>query len=110
MPGLSRPFFITSSEFYTEKSSQSEIIDFILADLDNAISKLPLQSQLTGDEIGRVTKGAALALKARAALYMATWAKYHGEGDPANYFTEAISSAEAVITSNEYELYTGRGA
>ena len=45
------------------KSSQAEIIDFILADLENAISKLPLQSELTGDETGRVTKGAALASK-----------------------------------------------
>jgi hypothetical protein len=101
---------VTSPELYTAKSSQQEIIDFILADLENAISKLPLQSQLTGDETGRVTKGAAMALKARAALYMATWAKYHAEGDPANYFTEAISAAEALITSNEYELYTGMGA
>jgi starch-binding outer membrane protein, SusD/RagB family len=109
VPKIDKVLDVTSTELYTTKSSQSEIIDFILADLDNAISKLPLQSQLTGNEIGRVTKGAALALKARAALYMATWAKYHGEGDPASYFTEAISTTEAVITSNEYDLYTGMG-
>ncbi len=101
---------VTSPELYTTKSSQSEIINFILADLDDAISKLPLQSELTGDETGRVTRGAALALKARAALYMATWTKYHAEGDPTNYFTDAISAAEEAIASNEYDLYTGMGA
>jgi hypothetical protein len=110
VPKIDKVLDVTSPELFTTKSSQPEIINFILADLDNAISKLPLQSELTGDETGRVTKGAAVALKARAALYMATWAKYHGEGDPGNYFTEAISTAEAVITSNEYGLYTGMGA
>lgn len=110
VPKIDKVLDVTSPELYTQKSSQSEIIDFILADLDNAISKLPLQSQLTGDETGRVTKGAALALKARAALYMGTWAKYHAQGDANKYLTSAISAAEAMVTSNEYGLYTGMGA
>ncbi len=110
VPKIDKVLDVTSPELYTTKSSQSEIINFILADLDDAISKLPLQSELTGDETGRVTRGAALALKARAALYMATWTKYHAEGDPTNYFTDAISAAEEAIASNEYDLYTGMGA
>lgn len=110
VPKIDKVLDVTSPELYSQKSSQSEIIDFIIADLDNAISKLPAQSGLTGDETGRVTRGAALTLKARAALYMGTWAKYHGQGDPGIYLTAAISAAEAAITSNEYELYTGMGA
>ena len=110
VPKIDKVLDVTSPELYSPRSSQSEIIDFILADLDNAISKLPLQSELTGDETGRVTRGAALALKARAALYMGTWAKYHNDGDPGNYLTAAISAAEASVTSNEYDLYTGMGA
>jgi hypothetical protein len=101
---------VTSPELYTPKSTQAEIVDFILSDLDNAIAKLPAQSALTGDEMGRVTKGAALALKARVALYQGTWAKFHAEGDATKYLTAAISAAEEVVASNEYALYTGSGA
>jgi hypothetical protein len=110
VPKIDKVLDVTSPELYTVKSSQAEIIDFILADLDNAISKLPLQSQLTGDEIGRVTQGAALALKARAALYQGTWAKYHQEGDPAKYISAAIDASEKMISSGEYALYTDKGA
>jgi len=110
VPKIDKVLDVTSPELYTQKSSQSVIIDFILADLDNAISKLPKQSQLTSDETGRVTKVAALALKARAALYMGTWAKYHGQGDPNTYLAAAISAAEAIVASNEYGLYTDMGA
>jgi len=110
VPKIDKVLDVTSPELYTEKSSQSVIIDFILSDLDNAINKLPKQSELTGDELGRITKGAALALKARAALYMGTWAKYHGQANASTYLTAAISAAEAAVASNEYELYTGMGA
>jgi starch-binding outer membrane protein, SusD/RagB family len=110
VPKLEKVLDVTSPELYTAKSSQSDIIDFIISDLDNAISKLPLQSQLTGDELGRVTQGAALALKARAALYQGTWAKYHGQGDAAKYLTLAIDASEKMIASGEYALYTDKGA
>ncbi len=110
VPKINKVLDVTSPELYTQKSSQSEIIDFILADLDDAIGKLPLQSQLTGDETGRVTQGAALALKARAALYMGTWAKYHNGGDAAKYLAQAIDASEKMIASGEYALFTGRGA
>jgi starch-binding outer membrane protein, SusD/RagB family len=110
VPKIDKVLDVTSPELYTAKSSQAEIIDFILADLDNAISKLPLQSQLTGDEIGRVTQGAALALKARASLYQGTWAKYHQDGDPVKYLNAAIDASEKMISSGEYALYTDKGA
>ncbi|MGZ8536819.1 MAG: RagB/SusD family nutrient uptake outer membrane protein [Flavisolibacter sp.] len=100
---------VTSAELYSPKSSQAEIIDFIIADLDNAISKLPVNSVLTGDETGRITKGAALALKARAALYQGTWAKYHNQGDPVKYLNAAIDASDKLITSGEYAVYTDKG-
>jgi starch-binding outer membrane protein, SusD/RagB family len=49
-------------------------------------------------------------LKARASLYQGTWAKYHGEGDAAKYLTAAIDASEKMIASNEYALYTDKGA
>jgi hypothetical protein len=110
VPKIDKVLDVTSSELYSPRATQTQIVDFILSDLDNAVSKLPKQSQLTADELGRVTQGAALALKARVALYMGTWAKYHNEGDPVKYLTAAVTAANQVVTSNEYALYTDKGA
>jgi hypothetical protein len=110
VPKIDKVLDVTSSELYAPRSTQQEIVDFILSDLDNAINKLPKQSGLTSDELGRVTQGAALALKARVALYQGTWAKYHGGSDAATYITKAVDAANSVVTSNEYALYTDQGA
>jgi hypothetical protein len=101
---------VTSPEVYAPRSTQQQIIDFIITDLDNAVPKLLKQSQLSAAEMGRVTQGAALALKARAALYQGTWLKYHGGGAPTAMFAAAISAADQLITSGEYQVYTGEGA
>jgi hypothetical protein len=110
VPKIDKVLDISSPELYSTKSTQAEIVDFILADLDNAIAKLPKQSGLTADEQGRVTQGAALALKARVALYMGTWAKYHNEPTPEKYLKQAVDAANQVVNSNEYALYTEKGA
>jgi hypothetical protein len=111
VPLITKVLDVTSPEVYTPRSTQQEVIDFILADLDNAIPKLLRQSELSGSEMGRVTEGAALALKARAALYQGTWLKYHGGGgSPAPLLAAAISAAEQLIASGEYQVYTGQGA
>lgn len=110
VPKIDKVLDITSPELYTPRASQKEIIDFLLSDLENAAEKLPEQGALGETELGRVTRGAALALRARAALYMGTWAKYHHEGDAAGYIDIAIDAANKVVASNEYALYDGKGA
>ncbi len=110
VPLITKVLDVTSSEVYTPRSTQQQIIDFILGDLDTAAAKLVKQSELSASELGRVTQGAALALKARAALYQATWLRYHAEGDPTAMLTQAINAAEQLIASGEYQLYTDQGA
>jgi len=109
VPLITTVLDVTSPEVYTPRATQQEIIDFIIADLDNAVPKLLKQSQLSPEEMGRVTRGAALALKARAALYQGTWLKYHAEGSPTAMLADAITAAEQLIASNEYDLYTDHG-
>ena len=82
---------------------------FIIEDLDKAIPLLPKQSGLTAEELGRTTQGAALALKARAALFEGTWQKYHGMADAGKYLDLAIQAAQAIVDSKEYELYREKG-
>ena len=68
----------------------SEVAQFILNDLDMAIST-PLGSLGGGADFGRITKDAALALKARVALFEGTWSKYHVTGGDSNaYFSQSL--------------------
>lgn len=110
VPKIDKVLDVVSEDLYKPRSTQAEIVDFILADLDDAAAKLPKESGLSGDDKGRVTQGAAQSLKARVALFQGTWAKYHNAGDAAKYLTAAVSAAEAVVGSGEYALYAGRGA
>ena len=53
-----------------KRSSVDEIIDFIVSECDKIAGELPLTQDPA--QTGRVTKGAALALKARALVYAAS--------------------------------------
>ena len=58
------------SEIIVPRSTTKQCIDFICADLDRAASMLP--SKWDQSEFGRITKGAALALKGRTLLFWAS--------------------------------------
>ena len=110
VPILTKVLEVDSPELYGARNTQAEVEDFILSELDAAIPDLPLQSELTDEEIGRVTQGAALALKARVALFAGTWAKYHQHrSDYQDLLQQAIDAANKVIDSGEYALYEGSG-
>jgi hypothetical protein len=51
------------------RTSKAEVLNFILAELDEAAALLPVKEQYSDADRGRITKGAALALKARVLLY-----------------------------------------
>lgn len=89
------------------RTSRFEIFNFIINEMDQVAPALPSRSTLfaNGKEIGRVTSGAALALKARAALYAGTIAKNFGGATANDYFTKSLAASDAVINSGQYELY-----
>lgn len=61
---------ITADEAKTiGRSPRAEVLSFILSELDAAAAALPVKDQYTDADNGRITKGAALALKARILLY-----------------------------------------
>lgn len=55
------------------RTSHAEVVQFILDELDDIIPVLPKNTQLTQAERGRITMGAAAALKARVLLYESRW-------------------------------------
>lgn len=110
VPILKKPLTIESPELYGGRSPQKDVEDFILSELEAIYSKLPKQSELTANDKGRVTQGAALALKARVALFAGTWSKYHKHRtDHAQLLDQAIAAAKLVVESNEYQLFEAKG-
>ena len=93
---------------YSTRSPRSEVVDFILDDLDMAISKMEFAPAVGP---GHLNKDVATLFKARVCLYEGTWEKYHGGTVFAGatngnaYIQEAADVALAVINSN-YSLYT----
>ena len=59
-----------NEDYAVARNSLKETVDFIVANADSAAALLPLS--YTGVNVGRATKGAALALKARVLLYAAS--------------------------------------
>lgn len=70
VPLLTEPIALDQS-YGIQRTNKDEILNFIFTELDFAAANLP-QSYGTG--LKRLTKGAALAIKARTALYMQKWA------------------------------------
>ncbi|HKJ47428.1 MAG TPA: RagB/SusD family nutrient uptake outer membrane protein [Balneolales bacterium] len=72
------------------QTDQSKVFDFIHTELQSAAKNLP--TQYSNADKGRITKGAALALDARAMLN-------------AGRYKEAAASAKAVMDLGIYSLY-----
>lgn len=61
---------LTQDEAKTiSRTPKSEVVKFIITELDACLPSLPSNDDLPASENGRITKGAALALKARVLLY-----------------------------------------
>jgi len=101
------------SEYYQEKTSIRVLYDFIEQNLLEAIPVLPEKSQLSSNEVGRATKGAAKALLARLYLFESSYAKnYPGDARFAGLnqrWDDVLRVSEEIINSGEYSLigYTG---
>lgn len=82
------------------RSSLQECMDYIMSELDQAVAGLPTDNN--GSWLpGRATKGAALAIKSRLALYGAS-PLYN-----TNTWEEAVNAAQQVINLNKYALFQG---
>lgn len=55
------------------RTPRAQVLAFILSELDAAAADLPANTELSTNERGMLTKGAALGLKARVLLYEGEW-------------------------------------
>lgn len=110
---VDRPYGL-DSEFTAVRADMDDVADFICKDLDAAAALLPLKYPDASD-LGRATKGAALALKSRVLLLKASPlfgvpsdAKWKAASDAAKavidlgvYSLELIAPEGTVMTSQE---------
>ncbi|CCH51528.1 RagB/SusD domain protein [Fibrisoma limi BUZ 3] len=97
----------SSPELQAPASPRTQVVDQIYQDLDFAASKLPTPTALGTADFGRISNTAALAFKARVALFEGTRAKFHSYGEPNKHLKIAADAAKAVIDSKQHDLFTG---
>lgn len=105
-------------DFSIARNTYAECIDFIVEDLDSAITLLP--ETVSSEDDGRATRGAAMALKARVLLHAASdlrhdlsWAGSYANpeligytsGDQVSRWQAAKDAAQDVIDLGIYDLY-----
>lgn len=105
VPLFTRTFDVFDDLAIAPRSSKETILDVMYADLDYAVLNLPAQNLIVAAEYGRISSTAALALKARIALHMGTWNKFHQVGDANKHLNIAIAASDAVMKSGLHSLY-----
>ena len=73
------------------RSSHADVLKFVRSELDSAAMYLP--GSYSDDDLGRITSGAAIALKARTFLYENDW-------------KNVASACEQIMSSDEYSLFS----
>jgi hypothetical protein len=99
---VQNPLMSEIEELVIPRSSTKECVDFICSDLDKAAEYLP--AKWGSDDWGRITAGAALALKAKMLLWYAS--PLFNRADNADRWTAAYDASKAAIAKlNEGGFY-----
>jgi hypothetical protein len=107
VPLVTKTLTDDSPELNAASATRDEILNLIISDLDFASAKLPTPTSLGTADYGRIANTAALAFKARVALFEGTRSKFHAYGDSKKYLTMAAAAAKAVMDSKQHALYSG---
>ena len=100
---------IDSPEMQMSRNSRSEVVDFIIEDLEEAVRLLPAANEISSNDEGRLSSQAASAFLSRVALYEGTWQKFRNGGQN-NERSKALldiaaTSAHDVMESDFFELF-----
>jgi starch-binding outer membrane protein, SusD/RagB family len=97
-----------ASEYQLGRSTFADLFTFVEKDLREAIPVLPNKSDLSAEDIGRVSKGAAMGFLARAMLFESSYKRYYPGDARYSGLTEKWDSVlyycEEIINSEEYSL------
>ena len=101
VPLITLPFVLTD-DFKVPRNTYDECMNFVISELDEAIALLP--ATYPSSNYGRITKGAAMAVKSRALLYMAS--PLNNPSNNTAKWQAAADAAKAIIDLNIYELFS----
>lgn len=104
VPLVTEPFNL-DDDFLLPRDSYDDVMNFVVAELSEAANLLPLQR--SSSDRGRLTKGAALGIKSRALLFMAS--PLNNPGNEMSKWQAAADAAKAVIDLGLYSLYPDYG-
>lgn len=103
VPWYDTPLAPGDEALYKARDSRSLVMDNILRDINQAIEWLPKKTQ-----VYRISKDAALALKARLCLFEGTFRRYHNMDGDTKFLEEAYAAAgELMKPEYGYSLFTG---
>lgn len=89
---------------YGPRDPREFVMDKVLADINFAVAKLPLNWN-DGRAPGRLDHWDALALKSRLCLFEGTWRKYHGGTNANIWLEEAAKASKDLMDNGPYSLY-----
>lgn len=87
-------------EIFRPRASANEVAEFLRAELEEIVEDLPV----VAEQQGRITKGAALTLKAWIELFRAS-PLHNVSNDPA-LWNQAVETYQRVIDLNQYSLFS----
>jgi hypothetical protein len=93
--------FGLDDDLMVARDSYDDVMNFVISELDEAMDSLPLEYDDANK--GRLSKGAAMAIKARALLYAAS--PLNNPGNNMQKWQAARDANKAIIDLNHYELY-----
>ena len=105
VPVINEVLDTDSEAIFSTRTNRVEVIKQAISDLNMAADLCAKESALAAPDKGRISQGAAFALKSRVALFEGTWQKFHNGNDGEDFLGQAIAAANEVISSDEYELF-----
>lgn len=100
VPWVDRPLGSDEEELYKGRDSRELVMEKVMEDVDFAIANLP-----EVQNVYRVTRWTARALKSRIALFEGTFRKYHGLDGYEEFLQECVNASEPFLTG-PYSIYT----
>ncbi|MGX5690379.1 RagB/SusD family nutrient uptake outer membrane protein [Arcticibacter tournemirensis] len=88
---------------YKGRSTETEVMDQVLADIGEAVGRLPFGTPGSAGWGIRANRGSALALSGYANLWMAFIKKRDGQ-DPSQFTQAAVKALEEVVQKGRYSL------
>jgi hypothetical protein len=106
VPILTKILSTTSPELQAPRNTRDQVVNFILSDLNAAITDLPTSIPVGSATYGRISQGAAQSFLGRVALYEGTWQKFRSNASRGDsLLTVSKAASYVVISRGQYSLF-----